>query len=159
MRTSVAFFLIAQVLCGCQAANGLTAIGDETDAGKALQRSETAQAIASDLSGELKAFIPEGSAIALRTDDKQVLSVALEESLVRQGYRKESDGEAILLQVWSTEIEGDLLVRLSTPTHRLSKVYRQAPSVPGLRPDSAASGGVDPAGPLLVERISRGAPS
>lgn len=161
MKTATGFFVVALILCGCQATSGPT--GGESGQEGALDNPAIAASIALDLSGDLAPFLPQGSTFVFQPDRSQALASALNETLVRQGYRMEAGGEesgkAVLLQVWSTEVEGDLLVRLSTPSHRLSKVYRQGASAQGGDPAPAALGSVLPAGPLLVETIHGGASS
>lgn len=161
MNQSAGFLFAALVLCSCQTTSGRD--GDENRDEGALRNPAIAASIASDLSGDLAPFIPQGSAIAFGADETQPLSYALSEALVRQGYRSADNDnqaqEAIQLRIWSAEVEGDLLVRLSTPSHRLSKVYRQGGSSHDGNPDPVQSGSVLPVGPLLVETITGGASS
>lgn len=161
MNHSAGFLFVALVLCGCQTTSDRE--GGENREEGALHNPAIAASIASDLSGDLAPFIPQGSAVAFGPDEAQPLSYALSEALIRQGYRSGGDDdrpqEAIQLRIWSAEVEGDLLVRLSTPTHRLSKVYRQGGSNHGGHPDPVQSGSAFPAGPLLVETMTGGASS
>ncbi|THV12742.1 hypothetical protein [Rhizobium rhizophilum] len=161
MNQSAGFLFVALVLCGCQTTSG-GEVRENREEG-ALRNPAIAASIASDLSGDLAPFIPQGSAVAFGADETQPLSYALSEALIRQGYRSGGDDdraqEAIQLRIWSAEVEGDLLVRLSTPSHRLSKVYRQGGTNHGGNPDPVQSGSVFPAGPLLVETMTGGASS
>jgi hypothetical protein len=158
MKKAAAFLLVALVPCGCQ-----TESGRERGEKAPLQNPAIAASIASDLSGDLVPFLPQGSVLSFETDGTERLSGALGDALVRAGYRMEGGddraGRTIALQVWSAQVEGDLLVRLSTPSHRLSKVYRQGGSQGDGRLEAVASGVVVPAGPLLVETISKEATS
>lgn len=159
MYRAAVFFILALVLSGCQAISEQAASdsGQET----AFQDPAVAKSVASDLSADISPLLPQGSVIAFKRDATQPLTVAFSEALSQLGYRigdsSNEAGDAIQLQLWSTEVEGDLLVRLSSPSHHLSKVYRQSEAKSGQGLAPAAQGGVVPAGPLLVETTGKGA--
>lgn len=161
MNKPATLTLIAQLLSGCQSTSG--APGGEGQ-NTALQDPVIATSIAADLSTDVSPFLAKGSVLAFNPDQTAPLSDALAQSLIGHGYTIKSDREAkadaIELQIWSMEVDGDLLVRLSTPSHRLSKIYRKTiASDPSFASSSPANAQVTPAGPLLVETIGTGGPS
>lgn len=161
MKKPATLALIAQLLCGCQSTSG--APGGEGQ-NTALQDPAIATSIAADLSTDVSPFLAKGSVLAFNAGQTDPLSEALAQSLVGHGYTVKSDREAkadaIELQIWSTEMDGDVLVRLSTPSHRLSKIYRKTKaSDPGFASSSPADAQLSPAGPLLVETIDTGGAS
>jgi hypothetical protein len=161
MKMPATFALMVQLLCGCQSTAGTPG---EAAQSTAFQDPAVATAIAADLSTDASPFLAQGSVLSFKPDDKEPLAHALSQSLTGQGYVMMSDSvakvEAIELEVWGAEVDGELLVRLSTPSHRFSKVYRSASASDLAKAGSAhTDAAVIPAGPLLVETVSAGAAS
>lgn len=161
MKMPATYALMVQLLCGCQSMGGAPG---EAAQSTAFQDPEVATAIAADLSTDASPFLAQGSALTFKPDDKEPLAHALAQSLTGRGYVMMSDSEAkveaIELQVWSAEVDGELLVRLSTPSHRFSKIYRSASASDLAKAGSAhTDAAVIPAGPLLVETVGAGASS
>ncbi len=165
MKMPATFALMVQLLCGCQSTAGTPGEAAQI---MAFQDPAVATAIAADLTTDASPFLAQGSVLSFKPDDKEPLAHALAQSLTGQGYvmmsdseaKVEAKGAAIELQVWSAEVDGELLVRLSTPSHRFSKVYRSASASDLAKAGSAhTDAAVIPAGPLLVETVSAGAAS
>lgn len=162
MRNFAALFVTIQLLTGCQATSGTTDgnVGKDT----ALHDPMVAASIAADLTSDVSPFLAQGSTLALKPGKRDALTQALVGSLTRHGYKMNEDHpaktDAIVLDLWSAEMDGDLLVRLSTPSHRLSRVYKTGePSNSVSTSGSQTNGAATPAGPLLVEMVGSGASS
>lgn len=159
MNKAAVFLILALVSNGCQAISERAA--NESVQETALKDPRVAASIASDLSVDISPLLPQGSVLAFKPDEAQPLTAAFTQALSQLGYRIQDSsneaGDAIQLQLWSAEVDGDLLVRLSSPSHHLSKIYRQSSSGPGQNGDPQTAGGVVPAGPVLVEATENGA--
>jgi hypothetical protein len=161
MKRQTILFVMLQMLAGCQTDHAPSPFND--GAVQEGLNEASAASVAADLTKEVAPFLPPGSALAFLPDDKDAISLALRDHLTRSGFRVVSGtapGEtpakgAILLRIWSTRSGQDLMVRLSTPSHRLSRIYRDGEE--GLTRDGDTSTRVaHPMGPLVVETIDPG---
>lgn len=153
--------VMMQVLVGCQTNHDPSSHNDTT--GNESLDASSAGSVAAGLTTEIAPFLPAGSALAFLPDDKDGLALALREHLTRAGFRVVSGGTpaeappkgAIPLRIWSARSGGDLMVRLSTPLHRLSRIYRESEE-DATRKGETSTSVPHPIGPLVVETIDPG---
>jgi hypothetical protein len=116
--------------------------------------------IAADLASHASLVIPSGSLVRIAPGDQDPLSHALGDRMAKLGHQGpdtgKTTGPAIPLSLSSAEIGGEVMVRLSTPTHAWSRIYRRAGDGNGATGPGA---GIAPQGPLLVESRVSGAAS
>lgn len=154
--------LVMLLLAGCQTDHDASS----PDGGAAEEglTAKSAASVAADLTTQVAPFLPPGSTLAFVPDDKDGLSLAFRDHLTRAGFSvgsgKAPGGgplkETIPLRIWSTRSGGDIMVRLSTPSHRLSRIYRDS-GEGAIQGSETPSSGAQTAGPLVVETIDPGA--
>lgn len=163
MRKTAAFLVMLQVLGGCQGTHAPAPAYRRNEENRALEDPAIAASIMAELAGDLVTILPEGARLSLVADQPKVLSDALRQALVEHGHEiagsQTAVQGAIPLQTWGAQIDGELLIRISTPSHRLARVYRLAAPPGNEGPGAARPPAVIPAGPLLVETIPQGARS
>lgn len=137
-RNPIPCVALAALLTACQSTSApMSSVSTYLDAG-------TATAIASDMAGKFEEQVgPANTTIALRSDGSP-FGDALHASLKGKGYAVmleppgKSPGAVTPLAYVIDNFEGNVMVRLSTSSLNLTRVYRR----------SAA--GVDPASPLSI---------
>jgi hypothetical protein len=160
MRLSLFRVALLLALAGCQTDGGSAWQGSGDDRGQILTDPVLAAEIAADLATHASLVIPSGSPVRIAPGDPDPLSRALGDRMAMLGHQGpdagKTTGPAIPLSLWTAEIGDEVMVRLSTPTHALSRIYRRA------RDGHGAAGpgdGIAPQGPLLVESRISGAAS
>lgn len=159
MRLSLFHIALLLALAGCQTDGrpAWPASGDDRD--QILTDPVLAAEIAADLASHASLVIPSGSPVRIAPGDQDTLSHALEDRMAKLGYQSpetgKTTGPAIPLSLWTAEIGDEVMVRLSTPTHAWSRIYRRVEGGGAAGPGA----GIAPQGPLLVESRISGAAS
>ncbi|QRF54295.1 hypothetical protein D4A92_22475 (plasmid) [Rhizobium rosettiformans] len=146
---SVGFTLTS---CQMQGSGGIST-GDQ-GASSTLKSPAVAQPIATDLTKDLSGLIAKPAKLVLDADMPQAMRTALGEALTSEGYSiasaHDTQGEDIVLKLAVFEVGEDLLIRVTTPNIRLSKVYRARFKAGG---ETDAMGTIHVAGPPVLETI------
>lgn len=149
--------IVGLTLASCQPQSGNGAFAGHQAALSILESPAVAQPIASDLTKDLSGLIVKSSKLALAEDIPPVMRAALEKALSTEGYAiasaQDMEGEHTILKLSVVEVGEDLLLRVTTPNIRLSKVYRTR-----LEPESDGAGAeamraIHVAGPPALEII------
>jgi hypothetical protein len=155
MQRRQAFLLVLlglQILSGCRANAAREGFPETHSDQPSLEDAALIAALMTDMATELSPFLPKGTPVELVADPSDRLSKALGAGLAERLHALQpTPGAAdkpVLITLWSSHVDGDILIRLSTPSYRLSKVYRRESGAQGA---TAAA-----AGPLLVETIQAG---
>ncbi|MCZ8158715.1 MAG: hypothetical protein O9256_02340 [Rhizobiaceae bacterium] len=119
--------------------------------------------IAADLATHASAVIPSGSTVRIVPGDPDPLSRALGDRMAMLGHQGQDAGKTagtpIPLSLWTAEIGDEVMVRLSTPTHALSRIYRRDLTAQDRDGAARPLTGIAPQGPLLVESRTGGTAS
>lgn len=157
-------FMIGLTLASCQLQGGEPMSTGQNALLSTLENPAVAQPIATDLTEDLAGLIPKTSKLVFDQDMPPVMHAALRQALSAQGYRvggaDDRQGKDILLKLTVFEVGEDLLLRVTTPAIRLSKVYRMKPAGSAQNGDIADDAGSAPAmrtihvaGPPVLETI------
>lgn len=157
-------FMIGFTLASCQLQSGEPISTGQNALSSTLENPAVAQPIATDLTEDLAGLIPKTSKLVFDQDMQPVIHAALRQTLSAQGYRvggtDDRQGKDILLKLTVFEVGEDLLLRVTTPAIRLSKVYRMEPAGRAQNGDVADDAGSAPAmrtihvaGPPVLETI------
>lgn len=157
-------FMIGFTLASCQLQSGEPISTGQNALSSTLENPAVAQPIATDLTEDLAGLIPKTSKLVFDQDMPPVIHAALRQTLSAQGYRvggtDDRQGKDILLKLTVFEVGEDLLLRVTTPAIRLSKVYRMKPAGRAQNGDVADDAGSAPAmrtihvaGPPVLETI------
>lgn len=164
MRAAFVCTALLFVLAGCQTggAPALSASGESVD--QILSDPALTAEIAADLATHVSTVIPSGSSVRIGEEHEgDLLSHALGERLASLGHQSpqagSKEGAAIPLSIWRAEVGNAVMLRLSTPTHALSRIYARANPAHDKDGAQTQAPGIEPQGPLLVEHRLSGAAS
>lgn len=157
-------FMIGLTLASCQLQSGEPMSAGQNALLSTLENTAVAQPIATDLTEDLAGLIPKTSKLDFDQDMPPVMRAALRQALTTKGYRvggaDDTESKDILLRLTVFEVGEDLLLRVTTPAIRLSKVYRMKPAGRAQNGDIADDAGSAPAmhtihvaGPPVLETI------
>ena len=156
--------LIGFTLASCQLQSGEPISTGQNALLSTLENPAVAQPIATDLTEDLAGLIPKTSKLVFDQDMPPVMHAALRQALSTKGYRvggaDDTESKDSLLKLTVFEVGEDLLLRVTTPAIRLSKVYRMKPAGSAQNGDIADDAGSAPAmrtihvaGPPVLETI------
>ncbi|SIQ88006.1 hypothetical protein SAMN05880561_105213 [Rhizobium sp. RU33A] len=151
-------------LASCQLQSGEPMLTGQNAVLSTLENPAVAQPIATDLTEDLAGLIPKTAKLVFDQDMPPVMRAALRQTLSTKGYRVGSaddrQGKDILLKLKVFEVGEDLLLRVTTPAIRLSKVYRMKAAGSAQIGDVADDAGgastmraIHVAGPPVLETI------
>ncbi|AOG12768.1 hypothetical protein [Agrobacterium sp. RAC06] len=156
--------MIGLTLASCQLQGGKPMSTGQNALLSTLENPAVAQPIATDLTEDLAGLIPKTSKLVFDQDMPPVMRAALRQALSTKGYRvggaDDTESKDILLRLTVFEVGEDLLLRVTTPAIRLSKVYRTKLAASAQNGDVADDAGGAPAmrtihvaGPPVLETV------